>query len=104
MNREKRRKAKNNKKVATYNFSIDQIQKIKEDATNDAIKLMIVCEMYISIMVLRDEFGFGKKRIEHFANAHNELLDSLQKDYLSYTDMMDTIEEETGFRYELEVE
>lgn len=100
MNRKYRRKNKEQKRVAVYNMSYDQIEKIKEDATNEAVNRMIIFETYLTLMVLRDKYGFGRKRLAEFMDAHTELLDSLQKDYFSYTDLVDVIELETGYKYE----
>lgn len=50
----------------------------------------------LSEMVLRDKFGFGTTRMNRFKDYINELADSIEKDYLTVDDVINTIREETG--------
>ena len=54
--------------------------------------------MAVPIMVLRDEFGFGEKRIDKFIAAYIELYDSISEGYLDLKDIIKTINEETGVK------
>lgn len=99
MNRKQRRKAGNKTPVKTYTLNGQQIEQLKYQATNEAINKSMVMVLYISIMTLRDN-GFGKKRLERFVEDWFELLDGVQKDYLDFEDMINTIKEETGFEIE----
>ena len=49
-------------------------------------------------MVLRDEFGFGEKRIDKFIAAYIELYDGIDEGYLDLKDIIKTINEETGVK------
>lgn len=49
-------------------------------------------------MVLRDEFGFGEKRIDKFITAYMELYNSISEGYLDLKDIIKTINEETGVK------
>lgn len=96
MNRKQRRKAGIETPVKTYTLNETQIQQLKQQATIDAIDKSMITVLYVSIMALRDN-GYGKKRLEKFVTDWFELLDGIQKDYLDFDDMVETIKSETGF-------
>lgn len=52
--------------------------------------------LLLGLMSLRDEFGFGAKRMERFMDKMSDLLDSYNKGYLNAKDLSNTIKEETG--------
>lgn len=52
--------------------------------------------LLLGLMSLRDEFGFGTKRMEKFMDKMSDLLDSYNKGYLNAKDLSNTIKEETG--------
>lgn len=54
----------------------------------------------IPVMVLHDQFGFGRKRLEKFTDATLELYDSFEKDYITLDDLIQTIYEETSVKIE----
>lgn len=88
------------KKIPTYNVTFkdieNYIQKGYEKGRADAIKRATDLSMAVPMMVLRDEFGFGQKRLLDFHNAFVELYDSISKGYLNINDIIKTINEETG--------
>lgn len=84
------------KKTPTYNLNEEQIRRIKEDAVKEAVDLALIKTMYFSLMVLRDHYGFGKSRLTKFLDHVIDMIDSVNKDYLTIEDMVKTIEEETG--------
>lgn len=95
---------KNKKKqtTPTYNFTMQQIEdnylkgfkKGKEESLNLAISYSIA----VSMMVLRDKFDFGAKRLEDFIDGVYDMYDSIDQKYLSIDDIIKTIEEETGIQ------
>ncbi|MBU5669603.1 hypothetical protein KQI68_07090 [Peptoniphilus sp. MSJ-1] len=91
-------KNKKPKKVATYNLTYEQMEGIKKKATTEAINFAFKQMILISMMVLRDYYGFGAKRLEDFAEYSSGMLDSYNKGYLSLDDMQQTIKEETGIK------
>lgn len=99
MNRAERRKNKL-KKEAIYNLNQSQIDNLKASATSEAIKFASYQFMYLSLMILRDKYGFGKKRLGDFVESVVELMDSVQKDYLTLDDMKNAIYDETGVTLE----
>ncbi len=57
----------------------------------------------MSLMVLRDEFDFGKKRLERFKDRFTQKATSLTDDYCTWLDIIDTIKEETGIDLEIRI-
>lgn len=49
----------------------------------------------MSLMTLRDEFTFGKKRLERFKDRFTEKAASLAEDYCTWLDIVDVLKEET---------
>lgn len=90
------------KKTPTYNVTYKDIQGyIKngyEKGRKDSIEKASQLSMAVPIMVLRDEFGFGEKRIDKFIAAYIELYDSISEGYLDLKDIIKTINEETGVK------
>lgn len=52
--------------------------------------------MLLGLWALRDEFDFGKGRLQRYIDKVNDLLDSYNKGYVSIDDLYDTFEKETG--------
>lgn len=103
MNRQQRRKAGIKEKAKIYNINSDQLEMIKRKATDDAVDRMVIIQLYVSLMVLRDYEGWGKIRLERFADRCMDMLDSINKDYLDYNDMIQVIEEETGYKIKVSI-
>lgn len=57
----------------------------------------------MSMMVLRDEFDFGKKRLERFKDRFTQKAASLAGDYCTWLDIIDTIKDETGIDLEIRI-
>lgn len=76
-------------------FKNNHIKKeMKKDATTTATLLLF----YVSILVLRDKYGFGKKRLGDFKEYAVTLLDDIQNGLLTINDIYEAIYEETGFK------
>lgn len=90
------------KKVKTpiYQVTIEQIRAYVQQGyiqgRDEAIKKATDFSMAVPLIVLRDEFGFGAKRLEKFIDATHELYDSIDQKYLNLDDIVKTIKEETG--------
>lgn len=72
-----------------------ELRKLKDGATMEAVKIVNT----IPLMVLRDEFGFGKKRLQQYLDALNLQIEAFNQGYLSLKDVVDTINKETGLGY-----
>jgi len=84
------------KQTKTYTFTQAQIDKIKEDATMAATRRAFAIMLAMPMMVLRDQFGFGKKRLSLFTDKVFDIYEAFEDDRLSLVDMHKTIELETG--------
>lgn len=87
---------KKKKKVATYNLTWKQIEDIKAKATSDAMDFAFKQMMLLPLMVLRDKYGYGAKRLEEFIDNVADMLDSYNRGYLDLNDIEQTLKEETG--------
>lgn len=90
------KKKKEKKKVATYNLTWEQIENIKLKATSEAMDFAFKQMMLLPLMVLRDKYGYGAKRLEEFIDNVADMLDSYNKGYLDLDDIEQTLKEETG--------
>lgn len=57
--------------------------------------------LVMTIAVLRDEYGFGEKRITRFIRRFNQKSACLEADYLTWNDLAVQIWQETGIDCEL---
>ena len=80
-------------------YSIKQIRKMKveeyEKGQQEALNIVNV----FPLLVLRDKFGFGKKRLKRFSKEYLEVINAYNKDYLDFNDVVKMIEEEVGIDY-----
>lgn len=90
------------KKVPTYNVTYkdieNYIQKGYEKGRKDSIEKASQLSMAVPIIVLRDEFGFGEKRIDKFVDAYIKLYEAIDEGWLDINDIIKTINEETGVK------
>ena len=80
-------------------YSIKQIRKIKADEYTKGQQETLNIVNIFPLLVLRDQFGFGKKRLERFTNEYLEMIEAYNEGYLDLFDVVKTIEEETGLDY-----
>lgn len=89
---------KKKKKTPTYNLTWEQIENIKLKATSEAMDFAFRQMILLPLMVLRDHYGFGAKRLEDYIDYVADMLDSYNKGYLNLDDIEKTLEEETGIK------
>lgn len=90
-----KKKEKKNK-VPTYNVTSAQLEQMKAEAYQKGVQTTIDLSVAVPMMVLRDHFGFGRKRLEDFATYYSDMFDSVGLGYLSLMDMVKTLNKETG--------
>ena len=90
------KKKKEKKKVATYNLTWKQIEDIKLKATSEAMDFAFKQMMLLPLMVLRDKYGYGAKRLEDFIDNVADMLDSYNKGDLDLDDIEQTLKAEPG--------
>lgn len=68
-------------------------------SASDHIKLRTLdTVLALSTAVLRDEFGFGEKRLERFINRFNFKTDCMLEGYVDWVDILADLEEDTGVK------
>ena len=76
------------------------IEEINEGTV--AIKQMTLDTVRIvTVMTLRDEFDFGKKRMQRFLDRFRSKTEVLIEDYATWKDYQDIIRDELGFDLDL---
>jgi hypothetical protein len=99
MNRaERRRSAKQQPRPKTYVLTEDQINQIKKDAVNEAIRKAFLMLMSIPVMVLHDKFGFGKQRLERFMDYVLIWYESVQDNETQMQELVNVAEKECGIQ------
>jgi hypothetical protein len=100
MNRAERRRANRKEKESVINIKSKDINQIKESATNEAVSRAFFLMMNVPLIVLRDTFGFGQKRLEKFLTEVEKNMVCLSEEYVSFDDLKKVLEEETGVKVE----
>lgn len=90
-------------KTPTYNFTLEQIEGMKRKTVEDTVDRVsreaFQRMMVLSLLVLRDEWGFGSIRIERFMDRLSELIDDVSAGRLSMDDITDALEEELDIEF-----
>lgn len=87
----------NVKPEPVINIKAADIQNIKKQATNKAVDTAFTAMLAIPMLVMRDKYGFGKKRLEKFMDEVFEVYNSFNNDYLTLDDMRQALKDEVGF-------
>lgn len=80
-------------------YSLKEIRKMKADEYAKGQQEALDVVNMFPLLVLRDKFGFGKKRLERFTNEYLGVIHAYNEGYLNLTDVIKTIEKETGLDY-----
>lgn len=86
-----------NRTGVSLNLTRQEIASGSENIKNMTFDTMLA----MSMMVLRDEFDFGKIRLQRFKDRFTEKAASLVDDYCTWLDIVDTLKEETGIDLEI---
>jgi hypothetical protein len=93
-------KEQKKEKTPTYNFTWEQIQQMKKDAAKEAVCEVIELTLGIPAMVLKDKYGFGKKRLPEALDHMVDLYESYEMGYLTLQDIRKALWEEGGYKIE----
>lgn len=96
MNRQERRKQKISAKPKTYTLTDGQISKLKADAVKEASEKAFIAMLGLPLLALRDEFGFGRGRLERFTNKLLEEYRCFDEGYVGLDELKQVIKDETG--------
>lgn len=72
------------------------LELLYEDALKDVSKKTVPLTLYASLMVLRDKYGFGRKRLKDFSEYVFSLYEGLDRELVTFDDLAEAIERETG--------
>jgi hypothetical protein len=79
-----------------------EISQQQLDETVYKIKMNTIdCVLIMSCMVLRDEFGFGQKRIKRFFDRFNLKTECLCDGNVVWDDFIEALKEETGVEFSI---
>lgn len=94
---------KKKNKTPTYNFTLDQIESIKRKTVKETVDRVsreaFERMMVLSLLVLRDEWGFGEVRMDRFIDQLSTLVEDVSDGRLSMDDITATLEEELGIEF-----
>lgn len=93
-------KEQKKEKTPAYNFTWEQIQQMKKDAAKEAVSEVIELTLGIPAMVLKDKYGFGKKRLPEALDHMVDLYESYEMGYLTLQDIRKALWEEGGYKIE----
>ena len=91
-------KEQKKEKTPTYNFTWEQIQQLKKEAAKEAVNEVIELTLGIPAMVLKDKYGFGKKRLPEALDHMVDLYESYEMGYLTLQDIRKALWEEGGYK------
>lgn len=94
------RKVKMSKKER-HDLSIAKMEKHKREL-EQVYQSALVVAMHASCLYLRDKQGYGKKRLGDFVEGFAEIVQDISDGYLDFEDIINTIEEETGIKIQVE--
>lgn len=86
------------KKTPTYNMTWPQIEAMKKEEREKAISFAFNEVLLIVLLVLRDNYKFGPKRMEEFIDNTKEMLDQYNKEEFSLDEIAEVLEEELGIK------
>ncbi len=87
------------KNTKTYTLTNADIKRIKNEAVSEASQIGFILMLGLPLMAMRDEFGFGKVRLERLIDKVLELYEAFNEDYFTLEDLMNTIKDETGVEF-----
>ena len=84
-------KIKRNQK---FSLTAKEIEELKLNSTRQAVSIT----QLFPLLVLRDEFGFGEKRLKRFLAKYQETLDAYNQGYLDLIDISKMLEDEVNIK------
>lgn len=86
-----------NRKVS---YSMKEIRKMKADAYAEGQQNSQRIVNLFPLLALRDEFGFGRKRMMRFIKKYHEIIQDYNNGYLTFEDIATVMREEVGIDLE----
>lgn len=82
------------KRKQKFSLTAKEIEELKLNSTRQAVSIT----QLFPLLVLRDEFGFGEKRLKRFLAKYQETLDAYNQGYLDLTDIAKMLEDEVNIK------
>lgn len=73
-----------------------RLRDAEQQTENEYIRNATMLMFYVSLLYLRDEKGYGKKRLGDFMEGCVTILNDISYEYIDFIDIKNTIYEETG--------
>lgn len=87
------------RKLAGLKTMIDP--RLYERDLEEAKRQMLDTILIMSIIVLKDEFDFGSKRLDRFRKRFNEKSECLETGHVTWIDLIEQIQKENGIELQL---
>lgn len=102
MNRAERRRAGKKDKVVTYNLTQEQINRIKQEASKEAIDTAFTLMLALPLEALKDKYWVksAKRRLPKFLDNVLSLYDSWNKGELTIEELREDLWEYGGIKLE----
>ena len=84
------------KRDPVYQMTYEELKKYEARAYQKAISENVKYLYALSFLALRDDFGFGQKRMKKFMKGLSVNLNDLMDDRFSLTDIEEVMKEEIG--------
>lgn len=97
MNRQERRaREKENKKNGITKEEVARVvRSVQKETDLEHLKNAFIHLLHVSVLVLKDKYGFGRKRLTEFITYALDSFDSVERHYLTIPDIKDVLFEET---------
>lgn len=106
MNRKQRRAMGIKTRMPTITVTKEKYDADIEEARNKSTELSLILMLSIPVMVIHDKYSLlmkrnenGKSREERFFNLCMDYYESLKEGRVSFKDLIETVEEETGCHF-----
>ena len=102
MNRAERRRNKIKTHEAMISVKRSDIAQIKKQATEEAMRVAMTLMLGITIAVLREHYGWGKKRLAKMGEHLIDMFEAFEHNEMSLEDFKKLIYESCGISFEVE--
>lgn len=84
------------KKEPLYQVTLSQIERYRQEGREEVLRNSIVYLFWLTLIALRDEFGFGKTRILRVMRKVGELIDDMNHEWFELVDCRTELMREIG--------
>lgn len=77
-------------------YTIKEIREMKQQAHDEGVRQAMNITTMLPMLVLRDKYGFGKKRMNDYLEHFLETEDAFYKDYITLQDIVNVMQDEIG--------